>query len=106
MIRVTKVVIGRDILDAVSSAPPTRAALTDRARQILPVAVGIARSEGAAEFAASLRIESGTRPGAHSSEGIRRPFSRVIATSPDAVGREHGDVNVQKQAIMARAVAR
>lgn len=99
-----KIVIGKSILDEAARSAEVRRALRDKAERVLPRAQRLAYAAGAKAFGDSLRVEEGTRPGTKSPTGIKRPYARVIATSADATAQEYGDVGVNKQAILRRAM--
>lgn len=73
-----------------------RKALHQTAEKIAPRAKSIARSEGFDEFAASITVEDGTRP-----KG--RPYSYVLADTPEGERREYGDSNTGRRRILRRA---
>lgn len=85
--------------------PEVREALNDTAKRLLPICQRLAMQEGCDEFADSLRIETGTRPGTKSPTGIKRPYARVIAGSEDAAEQEHGSLRYPRHNFMNRAIA-
>lgn len=85
--------------------PKVREALADTAKRLLPICQRLAYQEGCDEFADSLRIETGTRPGTKSPTGIKRPYARVIAGSEDAAEQEHGSLRYPRHNFMNRATA-
>lgn len=82
-----------------------REALADTAKRLLPICQRLAMQERCEEFADSLRIETGTRPGTKSPTGIKRPYARVIAGSEDAAEQEHGSLRYPRHNFMSRAIA-
>jgi len=101
----TTVKVGQDLLSQVIASPKVRAGIRSVADDLAPSVRRIALEVGAVAYAESVVREGGTRPGTKSVEHIRRPYERVLITARDAAAREWGDVNVQKQAILARAIA-
>lgn len=100
----TRIVLDRAFYQAVANHPKVKAALRARAEQILPRAKRLAYDAGANAFAESLHIVDGERPGTKPpADGFRRPYSQVVADSPDAEAHEYGAQNVPKQAILRRA---
>lgn len=85
--------------------PQVTSALMSTAQRLLPITKRIAYQDGASDFADSLRIETGVRPGAKSPTGIRRPYVRIIAGSEDASAQEFGDGKLPKKRLFGRAVA-
>ncbi|RBQ00148.1 hypothetical protein CRD59_00975 [Bifidobacterium xylocopae] len=85
--------------------PEVRGALVGTAKRLLPICQRLAIQEGCTEFADSLRIEQGTRPGTKSPTGIKRPYARVIAGSEDAAEQEHGSLRYPRHAFFNRATA-
>lgn len=87
------------------ASPQVRAGLRDRAAIALPRAKREALAAGDPEFAASLHIVEGTRPGAKSPTGIRRPFARVMGDR-DFVGprRSGAAPSATKEVILRRAM--
>lgn len=85
--------------------PEVREALNDTAKRLLPICQRLAMQEGCDEFADSLRIETGTRPGIKSPTGIKRPYARVIAGSEGAAEQEHGSLRYPRHNFMNRAIA-
>jgi hypothetical protein len=104
MARQQRVVLARETIDAAAASPEVRRALREKAQRIAPRAQRLAYAAGAREFAEGIRVVEGTRPGTKSPKGIRRPFARVEARSADASDREHGNVGVNRQAILRRAM--
>lgn len=98
-----RVVIANSTLRRAMDHPDVRRRMQNKAERVAAMAGRLAIADGAPEFARSIRIERGTRPGSKSPRGIKRPYVRVIATSADAVAREHGDRSVRKAAILRRA---
>ncbi|MDU3736497.1 MAG: hypothetical protein E6586_08730 [Bifidobacterium scardovii] len=85
--------------------PGVRKALNATARRLLPIAKRIAYKEHAPDYADSLRIETGTRPGTKSPTGVKRPYARVIAGSENAAEQEFGGKNMPKRGFLRRAAA-
>lgn len=101
----TTVIVRQDLLSQIIADPKVRAALRSIADDLAPSVRRIALEVGAVAYAESVAREGGTRPGTKSAQHIRRPYERVLITARDAAAREWGDVGVQKQAILARAIA-
>lgn len=76
--------------------PAVRQALAKAANRVAPRAKSIARGEGLSEFAAAITVQDGTRP-----KG--RPYSYVLADTPDGERTEFGDTNTARRAILRRA---
>ena len=85
--------------------PDVREALNDTAKRLLPICQRLAYQEGCDEFADSLRIETGTRPGTKSPTGIKRPYARVIAGSEHASEQEHGSLRYPRHNFFRRAAS-
>ena len=85
--------------------PEVREALNDTAKRLLPICQRLAMQEGCDEFADSLRIETGTRPGTKSPTGIKRPYARVVAGSEDAAEQEHGSLRYPRHNFFRRAAS-
>jgi hypothetical protein len=75
-----------------------RAGLHATAEALLPKAEALAKDANLPEYAASLRVEDGTRP-----KG--RPYSRLIADDPAATAHEHGDTHVERRRILGQTAA-
>ena len=85
--------------------PEVREALNDTAKRLLPICQRLAMQEGCDQFADSLRIETGTRPGTKSPTGIKRPYARVIAGSEHASEQEHGSLRYPRHNFFRRAAS-
>lgn len=85
--------------------PQVRKALNATARRLLPIVRRIAYQEHAPDYADSVRIETGTRPGAKSPTGVKRPYARVIAGDETAEAREFGGQGMPKQGFLRRAAS-
>lgn len=82
-----------------------RQTLVDTATRLLPICQRLALQEGCPDFADSLRVEMGTRPGTKSPTGIKRPYARVIAGSEHASEQEHGSLRYPRHNFFNRARA-
>jgi hypothetical protein len=76
--------------------PEVTRALHAVADVIAPRARQLATSEGLDEFAAAVSVKDGTRP-----KG--RPYSYVIADTPEGERDEWGDTNTARHRILRRA---
>lgn len=85
--------------------PEVRQTLVDTATRLLPICQRLALQEGCPDFADSLRVETGTRPGTKSPTGIKRPYARVIAGSEHASEQEHGSLRYPRHNFFNRARA-
>lgn len=86
-------------------SPAVRQGLNDIAARLLPICQRLAYQEGCDDFADSLRIETGTRPGTKSPTGIKRPYARVIAGSEHASEQEHGSLRYPRHNFFRRAAS-
>jgi hypothetical protein len=102
--RTPRPVVSRETINRAAQSPAVRRALQMKRDRVLARAQRLAIAAGLPEYGRSLRGEDGTRPGTRSPTGIKRPFSRVIATSADATSTEYGDQGVQKRAILRRSM--
>lgn len=89
----------------VLESPEVWEGLNSIAARLLPICQRLALQEGCPEFAESLRIETGTRPGTKSPTGIKRPYARVIAGSEHASEQEHGSLRYPRHNFFGRAKA-
>jgi hypothetical protein len=94
-----------ELADQVQASDPVVAALRAKAQRILPRAQRLAYAAGAKEFGDSLHIVEGRRPGTKSPHGYKRAFVQVVAGSDDAEAVEYGDGDVDRQAILRRALS-
>ena len=85
--------------------PAVTAALDVKARRIAPIVQRIALKEGDREYAESVRIHSGRRPGVKSPTHIARPYARVIIGDEHATEKEYGSKHYPKKGFLRRAVA-
>jgi len=85
--------------------PTVTAALDAKARRIAPIVKRIALKEGDREYAESVRVQSGRRPGLKSPTHIARPYARVIIGDEHAVEKEYGSRHYPKKGFLRRAVA-
>ena len=85
--------------------PAVTAALDAKARRIAPIVQRIALKEGDREYAESVRIHSGRRPGVKSPTHIARPYARVIIGDEHATEKEYGSKHYPKKGFLRRAVA-
>ena len=60
--------------------PDVAAAIANKARRVLTRAQYEAYKAGRINFGDQLRIQTGTRPGAKSPTGLRRPYARITST--------------------------
>lgn len=84
--------------------PAVRQALDATARRLVPILKSEALRDGDPAYAASVRMESGTRPGAKSPNGYRRPYARVLIGDPSANAKEYGNGHFPKKGYLRRAV--
>lgn len=92
----------RRIIQEAAQTPQVRRQLRMRATRIAARAEALAARAGLPEFAASIKVTDGVRPGAKAS-GFRRPYSRVVATHDRANEIERGGGRQQKRRLLARA---
>lgn len=92
-----------ETINAAMDTPAVRRALRAKAARALPRAQRLAIAAGAKAFAASLRTEEGTRPGAKSEGGLRRPFARVIGDATGEVRQADAGGTMTRRSIMRRA---
>lgn len=79
-----------DTLNAALDNPKVRAALRAKARRVLPRAQRLAYAAGMTEFAEALHLDEGTRPGAKSDGGLKRPYARITADVTDEMRLRDG----------------
>lgn len=92
----------RRIIQEAAQTPAVRRQLRQRATRIAARAEALAARSGLPEFAASIKVVDGVRPGSKA-RGFRRPYSRVVATHDRANAIERGGGREQKRRILARA---
>lgn len=97
-----KVIIARATLDQIQRSAPVVQALERKGERMLPRAQRLALAAGRVQFARSLRLEKGIRPGTKSPTGIRRAYVRVIA--PAGADDEYGNRGVSRQDILRRSI--
>lgn len=102
--RLPQFVASRSLLDRIQQSQPVTHALEQKAARMLPRAQRLAYSAGLPEFARSLRIESGIRPGTKSPKGLKRQYVRVIATSAGAADHEIGNRGISRAAVLRRSI--
>lgn len=90
-------------IQAAMDTPAVRVALAAKARRVLPRAERLAIQANAFEFARTLRIEQGVRPGARAKGGLRRPFARVVGDATEEVRTADARASMTRQEIMRRA---
>lgn len=95
--------LSNDKISEIMASPAVRKALENKARRIHPRARSIANGAGATAFATALRVETGTRPGARSPTGLKRPFARVIADMDDAARDADRGADLSRIKILRRA---
>lgn len=83
-------------LPEVMRSQPVRAALREKAEEILPRAKALARSEISDEFADSITISEEIRPRG-------RPTAKVIADREDASDHEYGSSSTERRRVLGRA---
>lgn len=84
-------------------APAVRAALRARAERILPRAQRNAYGAGAKAFGDELHVEEGTRPGAKSKDGVRRPYARISADVTDTMKDADAGAKLTRISILRRS---
>lgn len=92
----------RRIIQEAAQTPAVRRSLHLRAIRIASRAKAMAARQGLPEFAESIDVSDGVRPGAKS-RGFRRPYSRVVARHDMANEIERGGGRYGKFRILARA---
>ncbi|KFF31649.1 hypothetical protein [Bifidobacterium bombi] len=85
--------------------PNVKDALMDTAKRLLPICQRLAIQEGCEDFADSLHLEQGVRPGTKSPTGIKRPYVNVVAGSENASEQEYGSLRYPKHNFFNRATA-
>lgn len=95
--------LSNDKINEIMASPAVRKALANKAHRIQPRAASIANSAGAEAFAKALRVETGTRPGAQSPTGLKRPYARVIADMDDASRDADRGAALSRTKILRRA---
>ncbi len=89
----------------VLASPDVRKALDDKAKRLAPIVRRIALKEGDERYAASVRVEQGTRPGVRSPTHLKRPYARVVIGDETALEKEYGSIRYPKKGFLRRAVS-
>lgn len=92
----------RDIVQQAASTPAVRRQLRLRAERIAARGQALAHRAGMPDFAASIKVAEGTRPGIKA-QGFRRPYARVVATHDNANAIERGGGRYGKYRFLLRA---
>ncbi|UYG15766.1 hypothetical protein BRM3_08920 [Brachybacterium huguangmaarense] len=92
----------RRIIQEAVQTPAVRRSIHLRASRIASRAKALAARQGLPEFAASIDVVDGVRPGTKA-RGFRRPYSRVVARHDKANEIERGGGRYGKSRILARA---
>ena len=87
------------ILDQAAHSEQVRTALDRKAQRVKARGALLAAKAGMPEFAESLTIKKGVRPGEKSRRGIRREYAEVGGEVPDG---EHGTITPMQALSRAR----
>ena len=92
-----------ETLNAALDTPTVRAALRAKARRVLPRAQRIAYAAGSPEFAEALHLGEGTRPGAKSDGGLKRPYARITADVTEEMKLRDGRPTPTRRTILRQS---